>query len=74
MLSGELTVHPAGSWDPFGPGDSALVHEGGAHGFRDDGDEEAVFLILFAPGNAGRTSSSRRPRSGAAAGRSRPRG
>jgi hypothetical protein len=28
------------------------VHEGGAHGFRNDGDEEAAFLILFAPGIA----------------------
>ena len=34
------------------PGDFALVHEGGAHGFRNDGDEWAAFLILFAPGIA----------------------
>jgi mannose-6-phosphate isomerase-like protein (cupin superfamily) len=52
VLSGELTVYHGGSWDPFGPGDFALVHEGGAHGFRNDGDEEAAFLILFAPGIA----------------------
>jgi uncharacterized cupin superfamily protein len=58
VLSGELTVHHAGSchhagsWEPFGPGDFALVHEGGAHGFRNDGDEWASFLILFAPGIA----------------------
>jgi mannose-6-phosphate isomerase-like protein (cupin superfamily) len=52
VLSGQLTVYHAGSWDPFGPGDFALVHEGGAHGFRNDGDEEAAFLILFAPGIA----------------------
>jgi mannose-6-phosphate isomerase-like protein (cupin superfamily) len=52
VLSGELTVYHEGSWDPFGPGDYALVHEGGAHGFRNDGDEEAAFLILFAPGIA----------------------
>jgi quercetin dioxygenase-like cupin family protein len=52
VLSGELTVYHAGSWDPFGPGDYALVHEGGAHGFRNDGDEWASFLILFAPGIA----------------------
>ena len=52
VLSGQLTVYHAGSWDPFGPGDYALVHEGGAHGFRNDGDEEAAFLILFAPGIA----------------------
>ena len=52
VLSGRLTVYHQGSWDPFGPGDFALVHEGGAHGFRNDGDEEAAFLILFAPGIA----------------------
>ena len=52
VLSGELTVYHAGEWQPFGPGDFALVHEGGAHGFRNDGDVEAAFLILFAPGIA----------------------
>jgi mannose-6-phosphate isomerase-like protein (cupin superfamily) len=52
VLSGELTVYHAGAWLPFAPGDFALVHEGGAHGFRNDGDEEAAFLILFAPGIA----------------------
>ena len=52
VLSGELTVYHAGSWDPFGPGDLALVHDGGAHRFRNHRDEEAVFLILFAPGIA----------------------
>ena len=49
---GELTVYHAGEWTPFGAGDFALVHEGGAHGFRNDGDEWATFLILFAPGIA----------------------
>jgi quercetin dioxygenase-like cupin family protein len=52
VLSGQLTVYHAGMWQPFGPGDFALVHEGGAHGFRNDGDSEASFLILFAPGIA----------------------
>jgi quercetin dioxygenase-like cupin family protein len=52
VLSGQLTVYSAGEWRPLGPGDYALVHEGGAHGFRNDGDEEAAFLILFAPGIA----------------------
>jgi hypothetical protein len=28
------------------------VHEGGAHGFRNDSDEWVSFLILFAPGIA----------------------
>jgi quercetin dioxygenase-like cupin family protein len=52
VLSGRLTVYAAGEWRPLEPGDYALVHEGGAHGFRNDGDEEAAFLILFAPGIA----------------------
>ena len=55
VLSGELTVFHAGTWEPFGVGDFALVHEGGAHGFRNDGDEPASFLILFAPGIARET-------------------
>ena len=29
VLSGGLTVYHAGAWEPFGPGDYALVHEGG---------------------------------------------
>ncbi|MCW2700269.1 MAG: Cupin 2 conserved barrel domain protein [Blastococcus sp.] len=52
VLSGQLTVYGAGEWQPLGPGDFVLVNEGGAHGFRNDGDEEAAFLILFAPGIA----------------------
>ena len=52
VLSGRLTVYHGGAWDPVAPGDFALVHEGGAHGFRNDGDEWTSFLILFAPGIA----------------------
>ena len=52
VLSGELTIYAGGTWTPFSAGDYALVHEGGAHGFRNDGDEWATFLILFAPGIA----------------------
>ncbi len=52
VLSGELTIFAAGAWQPYGAGDYALVHEGGAHGFRNDGDEWTSFLILFAPGIA----------------------
>ena len=59
--------------DPFGPGDYALVHEGGAHGFRNDGDEWASFLILFAPGIARENFFLRWPNCAAAAGPSRPR-
>ena len=52
VLSGELTIYAAGSWRSYGPGDYALVHEGGANGFRNDSDEWTSFLILFAPGIA----------------------
>ncbi|MGY1692263.1 cupin domain-containing protein [Geodermatophilus sp. SYSU D01105] len=52
VLSGELTVFADGAWAPHRAGDFALVHERGVHGFRNDGDEPATFLILFAPGIA----------------------
>jgi quercetin dioxygenase-like cupin family protein len=52
VLSGLLTIYANGEWRPYRPGDFALVHERGVHGFRNDGDEEAAFLILFAPGIA----------------------
>jgi quercetin dioxygenase-like cupin family protein len=52
VVSGELTVYADGAWRPYSAGDFALVHERGVHGFRNDGDEPADFLILFAPGIA----------------------
>lgn len=52
VLSGSLTLFANGGWQPYGAGDFALVHERGVHGFRNDGDEPASFLILFAPGIA----------------------
>src|SRR3954451_13543111 len=52
VLTGELTIYANGRWQPYRPGDFALVHETGVHGFRNDGDEETRFLILFAPGIA----------------------
>jgi quercetin dioxygenase-like cupin family protein len=52
VLSGRLTVYAGGAWRPYSAGDFALVHECGVHGFRNDGDDPADFLILFAPGIA----------------------
>jgi quercetin dioxygenase-like cupin family protein len=52
VLTGQLTIYADGSWQPYRPGDFALVHETGVHGFRNDGEEETSFLILFAPGIA----------------------
>nr|WP_239522706.1 cupin domain-containing protein [Geodermatophilus sabuli] len=52
VLSGQLTLYADGRWQARGPGDFAIAHERGAHGFRKDGDEPADFLILFTPGIA----------------------
>ncbi len=52
VLSGELTIFDGQRWAGFGPGDFAHVADGGVHAFRNDGDEPAAFLILFAPGIA----------------------
>ena len=52
VLSGELTLYAGGRWQPYRPGDFALAHERGVHGFRNDSDEPASFLILFTPGIA----------------------
>jgi quercetin dioxygenase-like cupin family protein len=52
VLSGELSLYVDGGWRPYRPGDFALVHERGVHGFRNDGEQEAAFLILFTPGVA----------------------
>jgi quercetin dioxygenase-like cupin family protein len=52
ILTGELTIFAEGSWTTFGSGDYVYVPEHGVHGFRNDGDVPASFLILFAPGIA----------------------
>ncbi len=52
VLSGRPTIHLGGRWAVFGPGDYVHVAEGGVHGFRNDGEEPAALLILFAPGIA----------------------
>jgi quercetin dioxygenase-like cupin family protein len=52
VLSGELTLYVNGSWQPYRPGDFAIAHERGVHGFRNDGDEPSSVLILFTPGVA----------------------
>ena len=52
VLSGEVTLYAGGRWQPYRPGDFALASERGVHGFRNDADEPASFLILFTPGIA----------------------
>jgi quercetin dioxygenase-like cupin family protein len=50
VLAGELTIYDGTMWTPFGAGDYVHVPDGGVHAFRNDTDEPAAFLILFAPG------------------------
>jgi mannose-6-phosphate isomerase-like protein (cupin superfamily) len=52
VLSGELTIFDGQRWAVFGAGDFVHVADGGVHAFRNDGDDPAQFLILFAPGIA----------------------
>jgi quercetin dioxygenase-like cupin family protein len=52
VVSGELTLYAGDRWQPSRAGDFALAHERGVHGFRNDSDEPAAFLILFTPGIA----------------------
>jgi mannose-6-phosphate isomerase-like protein (cupin superfamily) len=50
VLSGRVTLYDGNEWVESGPGDFHYVPEYGVHGFRNDSDEPASFLILFAPG------------------------
>jgi quercetin dioxygenase-like cupin family protein len=50
VMSGSVTLFDGWSWAPAGPGSFLHVPEHGVHGFRNDADEPARFLILFAPG------------------------
>jgi quercetin dioxygenase-like cupin family protein len=50
VLSGTPTLLDGRSWSQAGPGTFLHVPEHGVHGFRNDSDEPASFLVLFAPG------------------------
>lgn len=50
ILSGTVMLHDGKDWRETGAGDFAHVPEGGIHGFRNESDEPASMLILFAPG------------------------
>ena len=52
VLDGEPSFFDGTSWTRGGPGFYLYVPEGGIHGFRNDSDSPATFLILFAPGAA----------------------
>ncbi len=50
VLGGTVTLYDGQGWVGAGEGDFFFVPEGGLHGFRNDSDQPASMLILFAPG------------------------
>jgi quercetin dioxygenase-like cupin family protein len=52
VIDGTPSFYDGASWATSAPGDYLYVPEGGIHGFRNDSDAPATFLILFAPGIA----------------------
>lgn len=52
VLDGAPEFYDGRSWTRGGPGFYLHVPEGSIHGFRNETDEPATFLILFAPGGA----------------------
>lgn len=52
VLSGTVRHFDGAAWTDSKPGDFLYVPEGGVHAFRNDAQEPASMLILFAPGIA----------------------
>ena len=50
VLSGTLKLYDGRDWIDGTPGDFLYVPPGGVHGFRNEADEPASTLMLFAPG------------------------
>ncbi len=50
IMTGTVALFDGKAWVNATPGDFLYVPEGGIHAFRNDGDEPASMLILFAPG------------------------
>ncbi|WP_082614209.1 cupin domain-containing protein [Mycobacterium sp. Root265] len=50
MLDGTMRLYDGDKWVDATKGDFLFVPPGGIHGFRNDADEPAEVLILFAPG------------------------
>ena len=50
VLSGTLKLYDGRDWIDGLPGDFLYVPPGGIHGFRNEADEPASTLMLFAPG------------------------
>ncbi|TQM82942.1 cupin domain [Saccharothrix saharensis] len=49
VISGAVRLYDGDKWVTGTPGDFLYVPEGGVHAFRNDADEPASMLILFAP-------------------------
>jgi len=52
VLEGTVSLFNGQDWGLAEAGDFLYVPEGGIHGFRNDADDPASMLILFAPGVA----------------------
>lgn len=52
VTAGTVGLYDGARWVSARPGDFLYVPEGGVHAFRNDGDDPAAMLILFAPGPA----------------------
>ncbi|RZT18071.1 cupin domain [Mycobacterium sp. BK558] len=50
LLSGTVSLYNGTEWADGRPGDFLYVPPGGIHGFRNEADEAATMLMLFAPG------------------------
>jgi mannose-6-phosphate isomerase-like protein (cupin superfamily) len=50
VISGTVELYDGERWIDAGAGDFVHVPEGGVHGFRNESDDPASMLILFAPG------------------------
>jgi quercetin dioxygenase-like cupin family protein len=50
VLSGKMKLYDGNEWTEGNQGDFLYVPPGGIHGFRNEADEPASILILFAPG------------------------
>lgn len=50
VLDGTIRLHDGTGWRDGHAGDFLYVPEGGVHGFRNESQEPASMLILFAPG------------------------
>ena len=50
VLSGSIKLYDGSDWLDGGQGDFLYVPPGGIHGFRNEADDPASILMLFAPG------------------------